>query len=89
MQIELETHKKFVKYCINDPIVYHIEALIGKGMSEVDALQIIIVALCDRNNALAKVITELQPLIPRRIESERDGKIYRYDAPDSIVPLQQ
>lgn len=65
----------------NDPTVSVIKDLINND----DAMKFVIVALVNQRTDLFSKVKELEAIAPKRIKS--GGVIYRYDAPDELIPI--
>lgn len=87
MEIPFDYETKFRELvhsdCLLASTVKHAKAL---GLGPYDQLRIACIVLSENRSKLLADLMELQGIVPQRIQAA-NGEVYRYDAPDSLVPL--
>ncbi len=87
MELDNDSLESFAKLCCTEPALKSMDRLLKHGLSEADALKAVILTLCAQKSSMADELRVLNSIAPKRI---RVGtKVYRWDAPDNLVPITQ
>lgn len=82
----IDAHEEYLKLTTSDPFVQRAELIIADGLDRSLAMEALVVALVQAKDLMINELMTLNLITPRQIELE-DGTVYRYDAPNHVVPV--